>query len=203
MDGGNNSSKRNHLQIKDIETIITIYKKTNIYPMSWFSAHIWEHIKNNYLQHSNLIDTVYRNALLESMVCFMYVLNYIIIQCGKKGKIILKQCFLEKHFKEFSFDYHFDSDGTILNTLPRHQTDRASKELNRYVDIAFEAVKNFNNKENRRITSDLPKKMQTELNSLVHQINSNNNSIDEIKKEIESIVEHMEYMIIDKIKEEY
>lgn len=203
MEGGDNSSKRNHLRLEDIESIISIYAKTNIYPMSWFSAHIWEHIKDNYTNHPNLIDTVYRNALLENMVCFMYVLNYIIQQCGETGKDILTKCFLEKHFVEFSYDYHFDSDGTILKTLPRHLTERASKELRRYTEIAFEAVKNFNNKDNRRISSNHPAQMHGKLNNLVRDINTGSKSINDIKKSIEDIIAQMEDMIIEKIKEEY
>ena len=191
------------IRIEDIDTIISIYERTNVYPMSWFSAHIWEHIKENYTKHQNLIDTVYRNALLENMVCFMYVLNFIITKCGENGKTVLQKCFLEKHFNEFSFDYYFDANGTIIKTIPRHLTERASNELNRYVQVAFEAVKNFNDKDNRRTSSDYPNKVQNELISLTEQINSNCSTIDNLKISIETIVKKMEYMIIEKIKEEY
>lgn len=203
MEGGDNSSKRNHLRLEDIESIITIYEKTGVYPMSWFSALIWEHIKENYIEHQELIDTTYRNALLENMVCFMYVLNYVMTHCAENGKTILSKCFLEKHFEEFSYDYYFKSDGTILETIPRHLTERAAKELARYKEIAFDAVRDFNDKDNRRISSTYPSEIQSELENLTAKINTGNSSMADIKQSIENIIIQVENKIIEKIKEDY
>ena len=124
-------------------------------------------------------------------------------QCSENGKDILAKCFLEKHFEEFSYDYHFKSDGTILKTIPRHLTERASKELARYKEIAFDAVRDFNDKDNRRIFSSYPAEMQSELENITNIINTGNNSIEEIKQSIEDVIINVEKKIIEKIKEAY
>lgn len=56
MEGSDNSSKRDRLQLVDIEKIIETYNRTQIYPMSWYSKLIWEHIKANYATNRNKIE---------------------------------------------------------------------------------------------------------------------------------------------------
>ena len=133
----------------------------------------------------------------------MYVLNYVMTHCAENGKTILSKCFLEKHFEEFSYDYYFKSDGTILKTMPRHLTECAAKELARYKEIAFDAVKDFNDKDNRRISSTYPSEIQSELENLTAKINTGNSSMADIKQSIENIIIQVENKIIEKIKEDY
>ena len=70
MSSGDNSAKRDRLQIKDIETIIATYNHTNVYPMSWYSKLIWEYILKNYKNHSSIVSTIYRDALKQNMANF-------------------------------------------------------------------------------------------------------------------------------------
>ena len=58
MPGGDNSSKRDRLQIVDIESIIETEKRTGVYPMSWYSKLIWEYIKTNYSSNPDKVPTV-------------------------------------------------------------------------------------------------------------------------------------------------
>ncbi|MBO5628394.1 MAG: hypothetical protein J5965_04870 [Aeriscardovia sp.] len=66
MPGNENSSKRDRLQIEDIDLIIETYKRTKVYPMSWFSKIIWEHIVSNYKSHQDIVGTIYRDALKQN-----------------------------------------------------------------------------------------------------------------------------------------
>ena len=89
MLSSNKSSKRDRLQLTDIENMIEIEKRTGIYPMSWQSKLIWEYICNNYKNHPYKISTIYRDALKQNMANFMYILYSILESCPNNGKSFL------------------------------------------------------------------------------------------------------------------
>ncbi len=81
MTGGNNSAKRDRLQIIDIQSIIETEQRTDIYPISWYSKLIWEFIKTNYSVYPDKVPTIYRDALKQNMANFMFILLNIIDNC--------------------------------------------------------------------------------------------------------------------------
>lgn len=155
MPGGDNSSKRDRLQIVDIENIIETEKRTGIYPMSWQSKLIWEFIRKNYIFNPEKVPTVYRDALKQNMANFMFILLTILEACPNIGEEFLVSAFLEPNYKYFKYSYTFNAKGEIVAKAGRHYTDRNQYETNRYRRIAIEAVYDYNEKDNRHNKNDL------------------------------------------------
>lgn len=155
MSGNDNSTKRDRLQVWDIEKILAIQARTHIYPMSWYSKMIWEYIKDNYEAHPEKVPTVYREALKQNMSNFMFVLWIILRECGHIGEDFLVKNLLKPKYKYFEKSYAFNEKGEIIKEIQRHFTERNAHEFDRYIRIAIESVYEFNQKENRNIKNDL------------------------------------------------
>lgn len=198
MKSGDNSSKRDRLQIVDIENIIETEKRTSVYPMSWQSKLIWEYIRKNYKSNPNKVATVYRDALKQNMTNFMYVLKCILESCPKHGEEFLIKAFLEPHYEYFKYSYEFNSKGEIIAKHPRHYTDRNQNETERYVRIAIESVFEYSEKDNRNNKPDLTTIEEKSLNILCKNIETNL-SINMCKNEITKLIETIERRIIDSL----
>lgn len=169
MTGSDNSSKRDRLQIVDIENIISIEKRTGVYPMSWFSKDIWEFIRKNYASFPEKVSTVYRDALKQNMSNFMYVLWYI-MENATHGQRFLIDSLLKPNFRYFKSSYTFNAQGDIISQDNRHYTERNAHEMERYTRIAIDAVYDFNAKDNRNIRNDLTAKEISDLDKLCYTI---------------------------------
>lgn len=137
MPSGDNSSKRDRLQIVDIEDIIETEKCTGIYPMSWQSKLIWEFTKNNYSKHPDKVPTFYRDALKQNMANFMYILRTILEKCPNNGEDFLVNAFLATNYDYFKYSYTFNDKVEIVSQEPRHYTYRNQHETDRYKRIAI------------------------------------------------------------------
>lgn len=177
MSGSDNSSKRDRLQIEDIETIISTEKRTGVYPMSWQSKLIWEYIKNNYKQNPDKVASVYRDALKQNMVNYMYILYSIMDRCENSGERFLTKAFLEPNYHYFEQSYTFNNNGEIVASSPRHYTGRNANETDRYRRIAIEAVLDFQEKENRNNRASLTPAEESSLNKICNSIEHNNDFI--------------------------
>lgn len=195
MPSGDNSSKRDRLQLVDVEKIIETEKRTHVYPMSWQSKLIWEHIKSNYQSNTNKISGIYRDALKQNMANFMYILKYIIDKCPSNGEEILVNAFLAPNFKCFEKTYEFNDLGEIVNEKPRHYTGRNDKEVERYVRVAIESVYEYAEKDNRNTKGYLTDLEQKELDDICELIESNND-VEKCKKRIVALVEKIEERLI-------
>lgn len=171
MPGGDNSAKRDRLQLVDIAHAIEVEDRTGICAMSWFSCILWEYIKQNYAHNQRKISTVYRDALKQNMANFMYVLWYILEHCPKNGEAYLVTALLEPNFKYFNYSYEFNELGEITAQFPRHFTERNSNETERYCRIALESVYDYNKKENRNSVPDLTSFETRALGRLCDRIN--------------------------------
>ena len=198
MSGGDNSAKRDRLQIEDIEKIIETYDRTGIYPMSWYSKLIWEFILSNYKLHPNSVATLYRDALKQNMANFMYILWGILEECPQYGEDFLEKCILSKHYECFNYSYEFNAQGEIISKQPRHFTDRNQNETDRYKRIAIDSVYDYNDKENRNTASDLTQKEVSALSLLCRNLNSTHN-YDSTYKALVSLVESIERRIISNL----
>lgn len=183
MDGSDNSSKRDRLQLVDIQKIIEVENRTGVYPMSWYSKLIWEYIKENYKLYPERIEGLYRDALKQNMSNFMFILWVILDKCGEQGEIALEKIYLEPNYKYFNYSYEFNELGEIINRLPRHFTERNQNETERYKRIAFQAVYDYNDKSNRNTKPMLD---QNDLNQLLTICNGIN-SLDPFKTTKESL----------------
>ncbi len=192
MTGGDNSAKRDRLQIEDREVIKERYSKTNVYPMSWYSKLIWEHILKNYQKHPERVSSYYRDALKQNMANFMYILWCILEKCHC-GEEFLENKLLSQHYKCFNYSYSFNENGEIISTTPRHFTDRNQDEMKRYKRIAFDSVYDFQEKENRNTKNDLNKDEQNALSSFCKELSNSN--YDESYKDLVLLVEQIEKRI--------
>ncbi len=195
MPGGNNSTKRDRLQIIDIKHIIEIEARTNVYPMSWQSKLIWEYIKKNYASNPDKVPTTYRDALKQNMVNYMHILHTILENCPNNGKAFLVKAFLEPKYKYFKYSYSFNNKGEIIHKEPRHYTDRNVNETKRYVRIAIESVYEYSEKGNRNNKHDLTVQELSSLKNVCKMIESSTN-ISNNKMAVISLVEQIEHRII-------
>ncbi len=198
MSGSDNSTKRDRLQLIDIKKILDTEKRTNVYPMSWYSALIWEHIKSNYEMEIDKISTSYREALKQNMTDFMYVLWYILENSDKKGETVLVNIFLKPKYEYFRYDYKFNELGEIINTSTRHFTERCSNEFDRYKRIAIESVYDFNNKANRHLAANLSIDEEKLLESICVDI-KNDGSILSIENQIRNLMRVIQNRAISKL----
>ncbi|QQW90121.1 Alw26I/Eco31I/Esp3I family type II restriction endonuclease [Helicobacter pylori] len=155
MLSGENSSKRDRLTIIDIENIIKIQNRTSVYPISWYSARLWNYIQNNYKDKSDKTLLLYRDMLKQNMMNFMFILHSILTLCPKNGENFLIQAFIEPKRKYFNWTYSFNNMGEVVSREPRHFTVRNQDEFDRYKRIALESVFEYNKKDNRKNNSDL------------------------------------------------
>lgn len=198
MLSGDNSSKRDRLQLTDIENMIEIEKRTGIYPISWQSKLIWEYICNNYKNNPDKISTIYRDALKQNMANFMYILYSILKSCPNNGKPFLIKAFLEPHYDYFKYSYKFNSRGEIIDQKPRHYTGRNQDEIDRYIRIAIEAVFDYHEKDNRNNKHNLSSSEIIALSNTCNHIeNALNISIN--KQEVIHLVEMIEKRIISSL----
>lgn len=149
MPSGDNSSKRDRLQIIDIESIIETEQRTGVYPISWQSKLIWEFIRTNYSTHPDKVPTIYRDALKQNMANFMFILLSIVEDSPNNGEEFLVSAFIEPNYEYFKYSYKFNEHGEIIDTIDRHYTDRNQHETDRYRRIAIEAVYDYSEKDNR------------------------------------------------------
>lgn len=170
MPSGDNSAKRDRLQIEDIEIIIETYNRTKVYPMSWYSSLIWEFILKNYKSHASIVSTTYRDALKQNMADFMYVLWVILEKCPAYGEDFLEKTLLAKNYDCFNYTYEFNKKSEILSQQPRHFTDRSQNEIDRYKRIAIESVYDYNDKDNRHTNPDLTVKEEAALNNICNEL---------------------------------
>lgn len=195
MSGSNNSTKRDRLQIEDIEKIIEIQKRTDIYPMSWFSRLIWEFIKNNYKSNPTKVGTVYRDALKQNMANYMFIL-WTVMENVPNGKAFLIESLLKPNYKYFMYSYEFDAQGNIVSKDARHFTERNSQEMERYSRIAIESVYDFNNKENRNLQNDLSVSELRMVRDLCGHILRNDSGS---KTQFQSVVDAIQKRIISNL----
>ena len=95
MSSSDNSTKRDRLQYEDIEKIIETERRTGVYPMSWYSRLIWEHIRANYRANPGKVAGLYRDALKQNMANFMFILWTVLDRCPNNGEEFLARAFLE------------------------------------------------------------------------------------------------------------
>ena len=195
MSTGDNSSKRDRLQIIDIESIIETEQRTGIYPMSWQSRLIWEFIKANYSANPDKEPTVYRDALKQNMANFMFILRTILENCPNKGETFLVSAFLEPNFYTFKYSYTFNDRGEIIDKTDRHYTERNQYETDRYQRIAIQAIYDYNKKENRNNKHNLTSTELAVLESICSSIEADV-SLVKNKQLIINLIEAIEKRII-------
>ena len=188
MPTGENSTKRDRLQYEDIVKILEVETRTGVYPMSWYSKQIWEHIKKNYKSNLQKIPTVYRDALKQNMANFMFVLWSILTSCGEVGEVFLVETLLKPNFKYFNRSYEFNKLGEIVRETPRHFTDRNVNETDRYVRIAIEAVYDYNDKDNRNVDQNLNNNEMKGVRELCCKIRN--------KEDLGKTKEYLEYLMM-------
>lgn len=175
MTSSDNSSKNNKLQKEDIDLILDIYKKTNVYPMSWQSAKIWDYIVYNYKANPNKIGNEYKQALQQNMVNYMFILWKILVE-SNNGQKFLEDMLLTPKYECFKYSYEFDDvTGKLIKKSPRHFTERNQFELNRLKRIAITSVYNFISKGNRNVKPYITEAEEADIDRICHSIEDTKN----------------------------
>lgn len=198
MPSGDNSSKRDRLQFADIAHILEVEERTGVYPMSWQSKLIWEHIRIHYKANPDKVPTIYRNALKQNMANYMSLLHCILKYCPNNGMGFLIKAFLEPHFESFQYTYGFNARGDIINYRPRHYTGRNENEIGRYVRIAIQSVYEYNEKDNRSNRPDLTPSETGMLQNICSHIEFMPDFIAN-KQEVTRLVETIERRILSSL----
>lgn len=199
MPNGDNSAKRDRLTEEDIEKIISIEERTGISPVSWYVQSIWEYIKANYKVESEKIENSYRNMMKQNVTNYMFLLFRIVTMCGDKGKETLTELFLDPHKKDYKYDYEFNECGEITERKPRHKTESSIGEFDRHKRIAFEAIIEFNEKNNRKVKPDISEETSESINAIIELINASG-SKDNIKAAILRTMETMQNECLQKLR---
>jgi len=184
MSSSDNSTKRDRLLVEDIEAILEVETTTGVFPMSWYSAEIWNFIKTKYKAVSPaVVATAYRDMLKQNMTNFMFVLKAIIDV--ENGRDFLITTLIEPKADYFEHSYAFDSNGCIIKETPRHRTERSKNEFERFARVAFESVEDYNDKENRHLSPDLTQAEMAVLRQLCEKIPTVNfGSCNELLKQL-------------------
>ena len=151
-----------------------------------------------YKTHHNLISSTYRDALKQNMSNYMFILFCILDNCSSNGEIFLEQALLEPNYKYFNYSYSFNKLGEIVRKEDRHFTGRNEKETERYKRIAFEAVYEYNDKENRNTKPYLSTSEIQLLNNLCRNI-ANGSPVFSCKSALIQLVEIIENRIISSL----
>ena len=195
MTSSDNSAKRDRLQVIDIEKILETEERTKIYPMSWYSRIIWEHIKANYRRCPEKVPGLYRDALKQNMANFMYILYTILQSSSENGEAFLTHAFLEPNYDYFNYSYEFNEYGEIISKQPRHVTERSRYEMDRYQRIAIEAVRDYNDKDNRHFAPDLTELEEEKLKQICLRVRAGTWCID-CRERVVDLVEAIERRIV-------
>lgn len=194
MTSSGNSTKRDRLLVEDINAILDVEAASGIYPMSWYSAEIWEFIKSNYKQHFDIVATVYRDFLKQNMANYMFVLKSIVEGAGERGKEFLVKKFIEPKYDDFLHAYEFDKNGNISKQTPRNFTERSNNEIPRFARIALESVADYGAKDNRHLSPDLTADERSELKRLIAEIS--NGDFTACRKALKRLISRVQQRII-------
>lgn len=198
MTSSDNSTKRDHLLVNDIKNILHIEARCKVYPMSWYSSEIWEYIKANFENNEKLVPTVYRDLLKQNMANYMFILKTILDTAEERGKEFLVNKYIEPKYECFLYTYIFDNDGNIIKKSNRHFTERSKNEIIRFTRIAFNAIYEYGEKENRRQSNDLIISEMENLKCICDNIN-NNSDFTECKTNLEILISNIQRRLIKKV----
>ncbi|WP_416176140.1 hypothetical protein [Clostridium sp.] len=199
MSKGDNSSKRDRLLSKDIELLIKIENENpGVTAISWFSEKIWLYIKQRYAIEQYKID-MFRDLLKQNMANYMEILWIIKEQCGKNGERFLIEKLLSPKFGYFKYSYKFNEKGQIIKCTERKITDATRKEIDRFIRVAFEAVEDYHEKNNRNLKSSLDKEDVELIKKIYDKINYE--KFDEAFLILKELVENVQNKLLIKVKE--
>lgn len=204
LTSGDNSAKRDRLLVEDIEAIISIEAATGVYPMSWYSAEIWEFIKANYKQHTGIVATCYRDMLKQNLSNFMFILKKVKDFAGGHGRKFLYNNFIEPKYDCFLHAYVFDELGNIIKQTQRKFTERSNNEIARFSRIAFDAVDDYSAKDNRHLSPDLTSAEILELNQIcgdigIASVSGSQDSYKSCQSQLEELVLGIERRLIQTV----
>lgn len=143
-----NSAKNNRLSLSDVRKLLTLEADGN-QVVSWHSQYIWDKYKNTITSDEDA-----RKLSSLMLKCHQNVLKLFSLIYQKGGEEFL-QTYLHPEYS--MYDYRFsDFNPLEPDKLKIHESplDSENKRKNqkRYLRIAFESLKEFDMKENRKVT---------------------------------------------------
>ncbi|MCM1222409.1 MAG: hypothetical protein NC548_48870 [Lachnospiraceae bacterium] len=141
-----NSSKNNRFTYEDVKTLLSLEKRGESV-ISWHANPIWDLVKTKIKNDDDA-----KRASLVMLVCHQNILNLFAVIYNKTGEQFLSQYL---HPEYSLFDYRFENfsiEHPEKMTIKQTKCDSKNKTKNqqRYIRIAFESLKDFHAKNNRR-----------------------------------------------------
>lgn len=190
-----NSSKNNRFTKRDIDELIRIEQR-GAQVISWHSKAIWDAVKHTI---NNDADAKFVSSVMAK--CHQNVLNILSIIYKKTGRDFLMRYL---HPEYSLVDYRFeDVDLLHLENLKIISTplDSKNKRKNqeRYIRIAFESLKEFSNKKNRK-NYFLMNEDSKELEPIIEAISIKKH--DKADKLLRRLIQNVSNSILEKEKQE-
>ena len=142
-----NSAKNNRFTKSDIDTLIAL-EKDGKQVISWHSKHVWNALKNKIKEDDDA-----KKLSIVMLHCHQNILKLFATIYAETGVDYLRR-FLHPEYA--FYDYRFENFNPLnLDKLiiKRKELNSANKQKNaeRYVRVAFESLKEFNDKSNRKV----------------------------------------------------
>lgn len=179
-----NSSKNNRMTLKDVELLIKD-EKAGEQVVSWHSKLLWDKMK---FKVKNDSDAIKLSAIMRQNL--HYILTVFSLISENKGESFLMRYLNPEYAK---FDYDFTRFDPLTGDFKAKQFTVDSKNTQsnaeRYIRIAFESLKEYSTKENRRNLPITQKSTLSELENLLTLVGKQDFSMAEqvLEKVIEEI----------------
>ena len=185
-----NSAKNNRFTLDDIQLLLADEQRgENV--VSWHSKDIWDLLKNEIRTDeqarrlSNIMLTCHQNVLKVFSMLFYCT-----------GKEFLKR-YLNPDYAMYDVRFNnFDPLDLSHLEITRTPLDSKNKESNknRYLRVSFEALQNFDEKDNRK-TRFYTDSVNDEINSIISSVRNNN--ISEADRELKITIKKLSEIIYD------
>lgn len=201
-----NSSKRDRLILKDLQTVMLREQREGIDAASWYCKIIWQKMQEEITR--GLIGSdedllTYYNILQKNKILFFFILNTILE--SENGleflESSLKMRFRRVHGHEFDYTFETNSQspyfGKVISATARNSTNSSIGEVDRFVRVSLEAIAGYAQKDNRRTTICLD---ETELSMLeeLKQLLKDEVSAYDIEKAFEKIMNNVQHRLLNK-----
>lgn len=200
-----NSSKRDRLILKDLQTVMLREQREGIDAASWYCKIIWQKMKEEIskgLIGSDNDLLAYYNILQKNKILFFFVLNAILE--SENGleylESSLKTRFRRVHGHEYDYTFETNSQspyfGKVISVTERNSTNSSVGEVDRFIRVSLEAIAGYAQKDNRRTAAYLD---EVELSMLedLKQLLKDEVSDYYIEKAFEKIMDHVQCRLLD------
>lgn len=186
-----NSKKNKNMSLQDVQQLIE-EEKNGLQVISWHSSFLWNKIKNNILSNK---DSKEASSIMRENIHYILTLFNMINKSEYGHQYLLSK--LNPEYVKFKYKINnFNplkeiQDIDIIETTSKAKTKEKSEK--RYIEVCFESLADYEEKENRIYNEEIIHRYKKELDNLNLSLSNKENF-----EEIDKIV----YLILDSISKE-